>query len=177
MYGIDEEALLRVFEIAVIEQVREGISDHIVVGLDPIELSKAAQQAGNTDGFWASDVRFNHTVWAMKSQGENVNVSAAGGSQSIMSSLQGLKFIDAVQAVREHVIGKFFRMLMLGMDEFEEERRFIASYGVDSMIGAELRNWIFKELGLDISFQQLLGSSLTITKFAEHVAKHGVTKI
>ncbi|KAJ5617564.1 Acyl transferase/acyl hydrolase/lysophospholipase [Penicillium hordei] len=79
------------------------------------------------------------------------NSSIGGGSQSILSSLQGLEFIEAVQVVREHFIAK------------------PCSYGVDSMIGAELRNWIFKELGLDISFQQLLGPSLTITKFAEDI--------
>jgi hypothetical protein len=63
IYGIDEAALLRVFEIAIIEQFREGISDHIVAGLDPIELTKSAQEAGeDVDSFWASDVRFNHTV-------------------------------------------------------------------------------------------------------------------
>ena len=43
------------------------------------------------------------------------------------------------------------------------------------MIGAELRNWIFKELGLDIAFQQLLGPSLTIRKFSELVvANQGI---
>jgi len=43
------------------------------------------------------------------------------------------------------------------------------------MIGAELRNWIFKELGLDIPFQQLLSPTLTIAKFAIEVcAKQGI---
>jgi hypothetical protein len=36
----------------------------------------------------------------------------------------------------------------------------------------------FKELGLDISFQQLLGPTLTITKFAEQVcAKNGIEAV
>jgi KR domain. len=62
MYGVDKEAL-RIFEIAMIEQVREGISDHIVIGLGPMELAKAAREAGDdVDSFWASNVRFNHTV-------------------------------------------------------------------------------------------------------------------
>ncbi|MBZ6376328.1 MAG: acyl carrier protein [Kocuria palustris] len=69
---------------------------------------------------------------------------------------------------------KLARMLMLDIDEFGEDNRCIASYGVDSMIGAELRNWIFKELGLDISFGQLLDPSLTITMFAEHVCAMGL---
>ncbi|KAJ5824338.1 Acyl transferase/acyl hydrolase/lysophospholipase [Penicillium robsamsonii] len=107
MYGIDEEAL-RVFEIVIIEQVREGISDHIVVRLHPMKLAKAAQKAGDVDSFWASD---------------SENVSAKGGNQSNLSSLQGLKSIDAVQAVREHFIAKLARMWMLGMNEFEEESR------------------------------------------------------
>lgn len=65
MYGIDEEALFRVFEIAIIEQAWEGISDHIVVRLELMELTKAAQEAGDdVYSFWATDVRFNHTVWA-----------------------------------------------------------------------------------------------------------------
>ena len=71
-------------------------------------------------------------------------------------------------------IAKLARMLMLHIDEFEEDNRSVARYGVASMIGAELRNWIFKELGLDISFGQLLDPSLTITKFAEHVCAMGL---
>lgn len=80
-----------------------------------------------------------------------------------------MEWIQAVHAVREHFIAKLGRTLMLDIDEFEGNSRSIASYGVDIMIGAELRNWIFKELelGLNISFQQPLDSSLTITKFAE----------
>ncbi|KAJ6180375.1 Acyl transferase/acyl hydrolase/lysophospholipase [Penicillium mononematosum] len=170
MYGIDEEALLRAFEIAIIEQFRVGIPDHIIARLDPIELAKAAQEAGeDVDSFWALDVRFKYTVWAMKSRNENVSVR--DGSQSILSSLLGLEVIEAAQAVRDHFIAKLARMLMLIMDEFEEDNRSISSYGVDSMIGTESRNWIFKELGLDISFQQLLDPSLTIAKFAEHLVQ------
>ncbi|KAJ6124923.1 Acyl transferase/acyl hydrolase/lysophospholipase [Penicillium samsonianum] len=165
MYGIDEEALFRVFEIAIIEQAWEGISDHIVVRLELMELTKAAQEAGDdVDSFWASD----------KSRGEDV--SAGGGSQSILSLLQGLKFIGAVQAVREHFIAKLAHMSMLNMNEFEETQS-ITSHGVDSMIVVGLGNWIFKKLGLG-SFQPLLGPSLTIPNSVEHVcAKHGIKRV
>ncbi|KAJ5964561.1 Acyl transferase/acyl hydrolase/lysophospholipase [Penicillium vulpinum] len=169
VYGIDEEVstALRLRSLNRFES-----SDHIVVGLDPMELTKATQEAGDVDSFWAPDVRFNHTVWATKSQSENV--SAGGGSPCILSLLQDFESIEAVQAMREHFIAKLSRMLMLDMDEFGEESRCIAIYGVDSIIGAELRNWTFKELlGLDISFQQLLGPNLTIIKFVEH----GLTRV
>ncbi|KAE8156902.1 KR domain-containing protein [Aspergillus tamarii] len=173
MYGIDEDAVLDAFEIAIIEQGRGGLSDHLVVGLDPAELVKAAQEAGDdVEPFWISDARFSHTIHAMKSRS---NDASAGGSQSILASLQNLSAREAVDAVRQHFVAKLARMLMLNPEDFEEEGRSVASYGIDSMIGAELRNWIFKELALDISFQQLLGPTLTISKFSEQVcAKHGM---
>ncbi|KAL6229642.1 hypothetical protein BDW75DRAFT_249453 [Aspergillus navahoensis] len=173
MYGIDEEGLLNAFEAAIIEQGRGGISDHLVVGLDPAELVRVARETGeDVERFWECDVRFSHTVHAMKSQSHD---AAAGGGQSILASLQNLPVPEAVDAVRQHFLAKLARMLMLNPDDFEEEGRSVASYGIDSMIGAELRNWIFKELGLDVSFQQLLGPTLTISKFAEQVcAKHGI---
>lgn len=58
---------------------------------------------------------------------------------------------------------------------FEDPTVPVAKYGLDSMIGAELRNWIFKEYALDIPFQQLLGPTLMIKKFAIRVcANQGV---
>lgn len=102
----------------------------------------------------------------MRSRTANTGTSS---SQGILSTLKDLPPVDAVKVVREHFITKLAKMLMLGLEDFEEEGRSVASYGIDSMIGAGLRNWIFKELALDISFQQLLGPTLTITRFAEQV--------
>lgn len=73
---------------------------------------------------------------------------------------------EAVQLVAEHFTNKLARLLLLDADVFEPEVLPIADYGLDSMIGAELRNWIFKEYAFDIPFQQLNGPGLTIVKFA-----------
>lgn len=47
--------------------------------------------------------------------------------------------------------------MLIDLAMFEDPTVPVAKYGLDSMIGAELRNWIFKEYALDIPFQQLLG--------------------
>jgi hypothetical protein len=66
-------------------------------------------------------------------------------------------------------------MVIFDLDEFDLEGKAIADYGLDGMIGAELRNWIFKEFATDIPFQKLLGSSFTITKLSALVcANHGI---
>lgn len=60
---------------------------------------------------------------------------------------------------------------MLPEESFDINNKSVASYGLDSMIGAELRSWLFKEFGLDIGFQTLLGQTLTFTALANMVAE------
>ncbi|KAI1026382.1 hypothetical protein LB503_012850 [Fusarium chuoi] len=173
MYGIDEEALLDAFEVSILEQQRQGDEsasfDHLVVGLDPAELHRASKQAeGDVDAFWAADQRFSILLDTMNQlEGTNQGDGEVG---SILCRVKAAESpAQAVSMVRDHFISKLARVLLLDEEEFSDENsaRSIASYGIDSMIGAELRNWIFKELGLDIAFQQLLSPSLTIPKFAE----------
>jgi len=65
---------------------------------------------------------------------------------------------------------------LINVDEFEPDVKSIEPYGLDSMIGAELRNWIFKEFAVDLSLTELLEPDLTITKFARQVcANHGIS--
>ncbi|KAI0379327.1 polyketide synthase [Hypomontagnella monticulosa] len=176
MYGVDEYGVLDSFEVAILEQTNPDAKDfdHLVVGLDPSLLRKAKSEAeGDVDVFWAVDPRFSSLLHAMETgSGDEVG----GGADSVLSRVKAAATAaEAIDAVQEHFIGKLSRLLMLDVEEFEGEGRSVASFGIDSMIGAELRNWIFKELGLDIAFQQLLGPSLTIRKFSELVvANQGI---
>lgn len=43
----------------------------------------------------------------------------------------------------------------------------IESHRIDNMIGSELREWMFKEYMVEISFQQLLSPTLAIDKVAK----------
>lgn len=51
---------------------------------------------------------------------------------------------------------------MLREDELELEERSIASYGLDSMIGTEMRTWLFKEFGLDFSISKASSANLHV---------------
>jgi hypothetical protein len=178
MYGIDEEALLDSFEVAMLEQQQQTSRhsrhlDHLVVGLDPAELYKTSREA-DIDTFWSADPRFSTLVHFMNFYGGG-NQRGDHEAGSILTRLKAAGAespAKAVGLVRDHFITKLSRVLLIDETEFGDDNnvgRSIASYGVDSMIGAELRNWIFKELALDIAFQQLLSPSLTILKFAELV--------
>ncbi|KAK3342085.1 KR domain-containing protein [Lasiosphaeria hispida] len=169
MYGIDEEQLLEAFEVAIVSQFQEHAPSHVVVGLDPYKLQKAVKDAEVSSSFWMEDVRFNHMVHDMESSADD-SAGGAGGAQSILATVKAAASpAEAIDAVNEHFISKLARMLMLSPDDFDPDAKSIADYGIDSMIGAELRNWIFKEYRIDIPFQQLLAPSLTIGKFAKQV--------
>ncbi|KAI1132340.1 polyketide synthase [Nemania abortiva] len=173
MYGIDEKAVIEAMEVAIMEQLNPNASafDHLVVGLDPMLLRKARQEAvGDVDAFWEVDPRFSALVHALEAGNKNRNEV---GADSILARVTAApSAVDAIDEVKKQFKLKLSRVLMLDVEEFEGEGRSIASYGIDSMIGSELRNWIFKELGLQIAFQQLLGPSLTIQKFSELVCEN-----
>ncbi len=174
IYGIDEEHLLQSFEASMFTQTSTNPAHHIIVGLDPAKLQKSINASETTDSFWLKDTRFSsllHTI-----QASNPEASSGGSDESILASVQAAKSpVEAVELVSEHFTNKLARLLLVELDRFGDPSVPIASYGLDSMIGAELRNWIFKEYALDIPFQQLLGPTLTISKFATLVcANQGV---
>lgn len=177
VYGIDEEHLLRSFEAAMSPQARDTGIHQIIVGMDPAKLQKSIAASETTDGFWLEDYRFRSLLHSI--QDSSSSASTGGGADvSILNSMRGAKApAEAVQLVTEHFTEKLSRLLMIDMAKFDDPSVAIASYGLDSMIGAELRNWIFKEYAIDVPFQQLLGDTLTIRKFAAQVcANQGIVE-
>ncbi|KAH8200322.1 hypothetical protein TruAng_005538 [Truncatella angustata] len=176
MYGIDEEHLLEAFAAGIISSKSDKPVDHVVVGLDPVKLQKAVNDAAVTDSFWLDDARLSHAIHDMNSSAEDSS-GGSGSAQSILAVVNAASSpAEAIGAVTEHFVAKLARMLLLDDDAFELDVKSIAAYGIDSMIGAELRKWIYKEYKMDVPFQQLLGPTLTITKFATQIcATQGVT--
>jgi hypothetical protein len=175
MYGIDEEHLLRSFELAISMQKggeNGDAIDHLVIGLDPAMLSQAVEDAGNAEPFYMTDEHFRTLVHNMN--GSTAMIVDAGASVLASMLIAGTS-TEAIQMARDHIVNKLSRMLLLDLDVFEGDGRSIANYGIDSMIGAELRNWIFKEFAMDIPFQQLLGPTLTTIELGHRVCiKHGI---
>ncbi|KAM7218213.1 hypothetical protein V8F06_006391 [Rhypophila decipiens] len=77
----------------------------------------------------------------------------------------------ALDLTARHIMKKCGAILMIPADGFDLEGKSVGSYGLDSMVGAELRNWLFKEMGLNIAFQHLLASSLSFGALAGLVLK------
>ena len=173
IYGIDEEHLLESFEVSLILQESKKSADHIVLGMNPARLQNSVIKSSATDTFWIDNARFKTINYILKSgrpRGAVGGDGSKGSDKTILSTIRSAATqAEAVKLVSDYFIEKLSRALLLAPCDFEPDLKPIADYGLDSMIGAEIRNWIFKELGLDIPFQKLLGPSFTITKFANEV--------
>ena len=175
LYGIHEAEMLRGFEIAMCNtsfyDSDEIMDSQIIMGIEARELARSMNSTKNVDAYWYNDARFCH-VRAVIASGDVQ--SGGSGSNSLAATIkeassEGPEAIMMV--IAKHIAKRMSSILMIPVDEFELDGPSLGSYGLDSMIGAEMRTWIFKEFGLDFPFQKLLAPTLTFKGLAEVVAE------
>lgn len=180
MYGIEEAEMLRSFELAMLTSKVSGTDRtqwrdaQIVLGLEPAMLADVVAQLHDTgDAYWYNDARLAGLRAAAQSitnsKAGSVAASAGDFAGTLKTALEHGGQAAALQAIADHVIKKCSTILMIDAEDFEFDGPSVGSYGLDSMIGAELRNWLFKEFTLDIAFKQLLAPTLTFKGLAVEV--------
>ncbi|KAI3325985.1 putative polyketide synthase [Xylariaceae sp. AK1471] len=177
LYGIDEDEMLRGFEVAMSHSRNLNVAEsQIIMGMDPQELAAAiaATPVENLDLYWNNDPRFCHIRAAIEASQKS---SATGHrnensfSEVVSAGLKEGGYQHALECIARHIAKRVSTILMIPVDGFEFRGPSIASYGLDSMIGAEMRTWIFREFGLDYPFQKLLAPTLTFVDLAAEVAR------
>ncbi|XXH00491.1 hypothetical protein Hte_006837 [Hypoxylon texense] len=196
LYGIDEYEMLQGFEAAMMAPRRERGAgfpttmdsdarhtagedgSQIVMGMEARELARcmilASEGEQSVDAYWYDDVRFCHVRATLEEIVAGKSDRRSTGESSFAATIkeamvEGVE--RAIEVIAKHIAKRVSSILMIPADDFELDGPSIASYGLDSMIGAEMRTWLFKEFGLDYPFQKLLASTLTFTKLAGVVAE------
>ncbi|KAM3433240.1 hypothetical protein NHJ13734_006549 [Beauveria thailandica] len=118
------------------------------------------------------DMRFAH-AWR-SSSGSSSRAAhgkpALGGMAAVQSALKAAATPQAaVEAVFAGLKQKLAGMLSMSIDDVQADRS-VASYGVDSLISVELRNWVRDELAAQIQSIELM-SSLSMMQLAEIMAR------
>ncbi|KAK8115727.1 polyketide synthase [Apiospora sp. TS-2023a] len=172
MYGIDEHEMLRGFETAMLHPQRAGAaaSPQIILGLEPARLAAALKKAGgsSSNAYWYNDSRLS-TLRAevdrfAQAGNSNGNKQSGNGDDwaGVLEAARAQGSEAVLEAVGAHIIGKLSKMLLVPVEKFEMDGSSVAAYGLDSMIGAELRNWLHRQFSLEVTFQQLLSPAMTI---------------
>ncbi|KAL2835393.1 hypothetical protein BJY01DRAFT_77649 [Aspergillus pseudoustus] len=124
--------------------------NHLVTGMSPALLAATIGAVGDDmDAFWTADPRFRFVVDAVSHSG-----AESGTSGTILLALKSgeLSRANARAGVADHMAGKLCRMLKLDPADVSVDEGSISSYGMDSMIGAELWTWIFNEFDVNVPF-------------------------
>lgn len=190
-YGADEREMLRGFAAAMsqprpqaskwaVKSASDPQSSAIIMGLEPARLAaslSAARDDDLSDVSWLeNDARFNNLQsWIRAASGNVPGKAGASNAGAFVPLLYATANKDgytaALDLVSEHIINKCSAILLVPADAMQLEGKSVGAHGLDSMIGVELRNWLFKELQLNIAFQDLLSQTLSFKGLSELVLK------
>lgn len=159
--GIHEDELLCLMEMAMTAtapptqdncQIITGIQTHD--GASGDGDGAAADAKDDFRPFWKSDPVFSH-VKTMGSRG-----ATAGAGRATTQSFQALMGValtlqDAAAVALEAVSAKLSRSLMIDRADMDAGAS-TSSYGVDSLIAVEVRNWLIKEVRVDVPVFEIL---------------------
>ncbi|KAJ2975101.1 hypothetical protein NUW58_g8450 [Xylaria curta] len=103
------------------------------------------------------------------------NGGATGFAEQIATIAAEKGYTEALDKTAIYLMQKCATILMLPFETFKPNGPSIGDYGLDSMIGMEMRTWLFKDLGLNIAFQELLAVTMNFNNLAALVlAERGI---
>lgn len=76
----------------------------------------------------------------------NLSLQCGGGNE--------IQSLDTFEDLMDALSAKISTMTMMDLDEIDPERSLL-DYGLDSLVSVELRNWILREVGVEVPLSQL----------------------
>ena len=168
-YGISETEFLQLFEGALCEPKLSGqdsilsILDpscpaQVITGLEPARFIPSSKNGRARDLVWFNNIRFQLVAQAISERARARNPAAENsrGATSYRSRLEEAPTPEEkLSIVREAIGMRIAELLSLTADDVDFKRP-ISSYGVDSLVAGELRNWLIRTFTLEVSLLYLL---------------------
>ncbi|KAE8839561.1 hypothetical protein HRS9122_06166 [Pyrenophora teres f. teres] len=185
VYGTTQEDLTKLLDIAFtvpransVDRFDPWSDAHLLQGLEPVKIY---QLDPNAEFIWSSDPRFSRLVRAIADLRELRQLAVSGGatkSAAGLGELQaravalrdtqsgGVQSSDQIQAeLRELaqavLVERVAKLLFLPAADVDVDED-LTTFGIDSMVGAELRGWLMKSFGLGVTFGQLVARGMKI---------------
>ncbi|KAL3424073.1 hypothetical protein PVAG01_03354 [Phlyctema vagabunda] len=125
---------------------------HLLVGIELAGLHAVDRKFSLSEMSWARDPRFQNLIQA---------------TALLLSSTHDRRAAEVEKGtVLDLIQMKISRLLYVPLDEVDVDKA-INDYDIDSMIAAELRNWLFASLGRQVSLLKLLSATMAIQRLAE----------
>ncbi|KAI1809839.1 polyketide synthase [Poronia punctata] len=159
----------------------------MLTGLEPLGLRKLIEQGWDVSSGNMQDPRTGVLSAAlMANQGDDENeadaqVGTSGDPEwlkgvpkniaaSFVAETGAASLLDAIFSITRK---RFASLILTPLDQIDASKP-LGQFGMDSMIGAELRTWIWGSFKVDIPFLDLLSNQKSLTNIAEDIeAKMG----
>lgn len=171
LYGTGESEFLRLLEASFVPQPvgDEWQSDplaqaHLLTGLEASKLVDAYQNGTAADFHWSTDARFGNLLQRIDDL--SYSRSIVKKSLTVSEEIDTVTLSERRELVMQRILYRLAKLLFLPVDEIDATRA-VSHYGMDSMIAAELRNWLMKTFQTDISFLELLNPQTLILDLVE----------
>ena len=167
--GADEFYTLMKSAITGYSHGENRVPTQIVTGVGSGGLNKANRAAGvQIDYYWLNE---SSRMSYLRQLDLRSTLQAEEGDE--MGELKGsltavTTLAQATDLIQSVVASKLAKSMMIAIDEIDVNRP-VSSYGVDSLVAAEMRNWCFKDLKADVSIFELL-SGKSINMLADQIA-------
>jgi hypothetical protein len=166
LYGNSESDFLKYYEAAILESSSTASAfaadssfsrGHLLAGLELRGLHTNNSRYPISEMAWYSDPRFSNLLSAF----HHLETSADGqGNDGIVVS------DDESSPLVERVHKRVARLLFVSTDEIERKQP-IKNYGIDSMVAAESRNWLFKVSGVNVALLDLLHPTTSVESWVK----------
>jgi hypothetical protein len=146
-------------------------SSHILTGLEPLGLKELRRQ-----GFEGNNVIFNDPRAGLLAAALGVE-GAAGASQKhsvVSAKLQEARESGTEKTARDVVLemvnDRFSNLILVPLNKIDIAKP-LSGYGMDSMLAAEFRTWIYNSFKADVPFLELLSESVTLDSLVDVITK------
>lgn len=181
LHAISEDELLQICDIALAEQMSSNlklgaehlIDGHVLTGFEAQGLQAIREQGFEGGNHVLDDPRVSIMAAMLAANTENTTTAGGSGSGShlpegVAAALanrggDGASDSAVLEAV-ESVVSLKLRNLLL-LKELNPQT-FLSKFGMDSMLAAEFRHFIFHTFNVDVRFQTILSETVSVSSLA-----------
>lgn len=148
----------------------KGASSYFLTGLDPLQIGSMVESGYEGGSSLYLDPKFS--VWAniIKMKANESSSLVSQTKESVLSAVQRIAHGEGRDAAIAHTtkafVKKLSNLLLMPIKQFDILKS-VVDYGLDSMVGSELRVWVYLEMKVDVSFIELSVSTRSIKAMVE----------
>ncbi|KAI1124384.1 putative polyketide synthase [Nemania abortiva] len=180
-YGHSETEFLQLIEGAIsqsslssakaslLSKIDPAAPGQVLLGFEPARFVPYVDGGRTADLIWYKNARFQAVVQAINDRA-GTHASSAGntsGTSSLSKRLQAAQSPrEKAGIAQEAIVAHLAKLLGIAPDDIDPQKA-MAHYGLDSLVAAELRNWLIKTFGVEVTALQLLSQTTKAANLAE----------